>query len=168
MSEAFKESDALSPPENSAKATTVTRISPACRSLDNPESDQIPVPLGKVVGGPERTLTQLYRSGQFALYEARNDRGVLTSFEVIKIRVKPAQTLFGRDYPAREVYPSSAKNNRDWGSQAWTLPSWGRHLADQFLGRLKSGEQPRAILSSLSRNKSDNFSAKEAARSQFC
>jgi hypothetical protein len=35
---------------------------------------------------------------------------------VIRIRRLPAQTLFGREYPEREAYPS----DEQWGSLAWS------------------------------------------------
>jgi hypothetical protein len=36
--------------------------------------------------------------------------------EVVVIRVRPAGTVFGREYPARETYPFS----EEWGEFGWT------------------------------------------------
>jgi hypothetical protein len=44
-------------------------------------------------------------------------------YEVIRIKIAPAETKFGKFYPERELYPSSSKNSSDWGDIAW---SYGR------------------------------------------
>jgi hypothetical protein len=36
-------------------------------------------------------------------------------YEVFRIKVSPPKTMFGKDYPEREVYPG----NEDFGSWAW-------------------------------------------------
>ena len=53
-------------------------------------------------------------------------------YEVIIIKVLPAETIVGRDYPEREAYPSSAKNSDDWGNIAW---SYGRSQLKDALER---------------------------------
>jgi hypothetical protein len=46
-------------------------------------------------------------------------------FEVVKLRVAPHETIFGRDYPERELYPA----DEDWGQTGFTLPYNQPHLA---------------------------------------
>ena len=68
-----------------------------------------------------RTLRQLKREGAVAVYDVRNAGNTLYGFEVILVKVAPAETIMGREYPEREVYPSSAKNSDDWGTLAWSF-----------------------------------------------
>jgi hypothetical protein len=44
---------------------------------------------------------------------------MLVGFEVIRIKIAPAETKFGKFYPERELYPPSAKNSSDWVDVAW-------------------------------------------------
>ncbi len=59
------------------------------------------------------TLKQVWREGDRAIYEYHG------GFEVIHIKTAPAQTIYGRDYPEREVYPT----DNDWGTYAITRPA---------------------------------------------
>ena len=68
-----------------------------------------------------RTLRQLKREGNVAIYDVRNAGNTLYGFEVIIVKVAPAETIMGREYPEREVYPSSRKESDDWGSLAWSF-----------------------------------------------
>ena len=53
---------------------------------------------------------QVKRTKNCALY--KTGRG---DFEVFKIKVSPAQEIYGKEYPERETYPS----NEDFGKTAW-------------------------------------------------
>jgi hypothetical protein len=63
-----------------------------------------------------RTLKQIKRQGSVALYELYGPRGQLYGFEVVVIRVRRTEELFGRWYPERETYPG----NEDWGTYGWS------------------------------------------------
>ena len=56
------------------------------------------------------TSTLVKRTKKKAMY--RRSDGV---YEVFKIKIKKEQTVFGRFYPNREVYPG----NEDFGDWAW-------------------------------------------------
>lgn len=66
--------------------------------------------LEKIVKNNGTIHTQLERTEKAAIYET--GRG---DFEVFKIKTAPAQEIYGKEYPEREVYPS----NEDFGSIAW-------------------------------------------------
>ena len=82
-----------------------------------------------------RILRQLKREGTTAIYEVLSDGGgFLYGYEVIRIKRVPAEEKFGKSYPERELYPSSAKNSLDWGTIAW---SWGRNQKEHAFGQFK-------------------------------
>jgi hypothetical protein len=60
-------------------------------------------------------LRQVRREGRVAIYEKSKD-GQPRGFEVVVLRIRPAETLFGRPYPQRESYPSS----EHWGIYGWS------------------------------------------------
>jgi hypothetical protein len=64
-----------------------------------------------------RTLRQLKRIGMVAIYELRNQGELLYGYEVVRIKVSPAEEMFGKSYPERELYPSSS----DLGTIAWSF-----------------------------------------------
>jgi hypothetical protein len=64
-------------------------------------------------------LRQIKREGNIAIY-SRTKEGGIEAYEVIKIRVRPARTLFGHHTPGREVYPS-AKEFGHFGKFVTTL-----------------------------------------------
>jgi len=64
---------------------------------------------------------QVMRSGNIAIFE-RWKPSQTHHFEVILIRVQKPSHRFGKDYPAKERYPSAA----EWGVFAWTC----RDLSD--------------------------------------
>jgi hypothetical protein len=64
----------------------------------------------------DRTLKQIKHQGSVALYELHGPQGILYGLEVIVIRIRRAEELFGRSYPQREVYPS----NEEWGTYGWS------------------------------------------------
>jgi len=90
-----------------------------------------------------RTLRQLKRTGMIAIYEVRNAGEMLYGYEVIKIKVAPEREVFGKLYPERELYPSSAKESTDWGTIAW---SFGRNQKNEalamFNGLIKKANKP--------------------------
>ena len=59
---------------------------------------------------------QLARVGALAIYQ-QSKGGRITSYELIRIQVRPAETIRGREYPERECYPSA----ESWGTDAWTI-----------------------------------------------
>ena len=67
-----------------------------------------------------RTLRQLKRNGLVAIYDLRGKGNALYGYEVIIIKIAPAGTVFGKQYPERELYPSSSKESDDWGTIAWS------------------------------------------------
>lgn len=67
------------------------------------------------------TLRQVERKGEFAIY-AQLKGGATISYEVIRVQTKPAETIFSKTYPEREVYPS----NEAWGQDAWTCTTLSR------------------------------------------
>ena len=54
--------------------------------------------------------TLVKREGRLCMYK-RSDN----VYEVFLVVVQPAATLFGKDYPAHEIYPG----NEDFGYTAW-------------------------------------------------
>jgi hypothetical protein len=63
-----------------------------------------------------RTLKQVKREGMVALYELHGANGLLYGYEVILVRVLPAQEIMGRQYPEREAFPA----NESWGKEGWS------------------------------------------------
>lgn len=61
-------------------------------------------------------LRQIKRIGDIAVYE-QSKAGRILSYEVARIQVRKAETICGRSYPAREVYPS----NETWGTDGFTI-----------------------------------------------
>jgi hypothetical protein len=56
---------------------------------------------------------------------------VLYGYEVVIVKIAPAEEILGRQYLEREVYPSSRKDSDDWGRIAW---SYSRdHFQDALL-----------------------------------
>jgi hypothetical protein len=76
--------------------------------------------LATVVRYQGRALRQLKRVGSVAIYDVRNAGNMLYGYEVIIIKVAPREEVFGKEYPERELYPSSTKNSEDWGTLAWS------------------------------------------------
>jgi hypothetical protein len=90
-----------------------------------------------------RTLKQLKRQGRVAIYELLGRGGVLYGYEVVIVKIRPAENAFGRDYPEREGYPA----NEDWGHLAWSYPTDGiREAEKRFDGLLKAIQEGRLKL----------------------
>lgn len=70
-----------------------------------------------------RTLQQVKREGRIAFYELYGPNGTLYGFEVIIVKLHPAEAIRGKEYPEREGYSS----NEDWGKLAW---SYGRNFGE--------------------------------------
>ena len=68
--------------------------------------------LPKGTGISNLVSTLVKRSGDICMYE-RSDN----VWEVFYVEIKPAFTLKGKSYPAREVYPS----NEDFGDTAFSF-----------------------------------------------
>ena len=62
-------------------------------------------------------FTQLDRNCDFAVYKKQPRHTRTHSFEVVRIRHRPAETIYNKDYPLREVYPG----NEQWGTDGWTF-----------------------------------------------
>lgn len=77
-----------------------------------------------------RTLKQTKREGRVALYELYGAGGVLYGYEVIIVKIHPAESIRGHEYPEREGYPA----NEDWGTLAW---SYGRNDQNGALARFQ-------------------------------
>lgn len=60
---------------------------------------------------------QLDRDVDFALYEKRRLKYTAITYEVIRIRHRPAEKVFDVQYPLREVYPA----NETWGTDGWSF-----------------------------------------------
>jgi len=58
----------------------------------------------------------IQRTGDVALFEKRKPAHSRESFEVVIIQKHPAETICGREYPARESMPPSEA----WGTSGWT------------------------------------------------
>lgn len=84
-------------------------------------------PLAKSIPAEDRTLKQIQRQGAVALYKLIGETGQLYGYEVVRIRKLPAQTIFDKEYPEREAYPTSEQ----WGYLGWSFPaaSWGKTAA---------------------------------------
>jgi hypothetical protein len=90
-----------------------------------------------------RTLRQLKRTGLIAIYDVRNEGQMLYGFEVVKIKVAPEAEIFGKQYPERELYPSSAKESADWGTVAWSFGTTQKRQAlAMFNGLVKNSSKP--------------------------
>jgi hypothetical protein len=73
-----------------------------------------------------RKLKQLQRSDTVAIYELIGYQGLRYGFEVIRIKAKKKEIVFGTEQPEREAYPSDS----DFGRLAW---SFGRsHWKEAF------------------------------------
>lgn len=65
------------------------------------------------------TYTQVMRTESKALYESDGD-----FYEVFRIKIRPAEEAFGREYPEREIYPG----NEDFGKFAWCYSQYENAL----------------------------------------
>lgn len=63
------------------------------------------------------TFHQIARNGNVVMLGKNKENHSRLSFEVIIIQHHPAQTIHGREYPARESMPPS----ESWGISGWTF-----------------------------------------------
>ena len=61
----------------------------------------------------------LERMGDVAILEKSKPHHPSASYEVVIVQRHPAQSIHGRDYPARESMPPS----ESWGALGWSLAS---------------------------------------------
>ena len=72
-----------------------------------------PLPLEITQSGGHH-YRQKWRDEHAAVYEQRNPFGAFVGYEAIAIKRQAACRVFGRQYPAKEIYPCS----EDWGKLA--------------------------------------------------
>jgi hypothetical protein len=77
-------------------------------------------------GANERKYRQIWRQDMVAILEARNQSGVIVSYETVIIHVQTGRERFGKMYGSKEMYPS----NEDFGRKGWALPT--RELAERW------------------------------------
>ncbi len=68
---------------------------------------------------------QMRRHGKVALFLKAKRGHSHTTYETVIIQTHPAERVFGRDLPDREVMPSS----ETWGTQGWSDSDLERALA---------------------------------------
>jgi hypothetical protein len=74
-------------------------------------------PLPKKFGYSDHTLEQAWRDDNHAVYRHFGAVGQFIGWEAIRIKKVEPKTIFGRSYPAREVYPST----KDFGRYALSV-----------------------------------------------
>lgn len=80
---------------------------------------------------------QVERYGELAIYEQTHAHGPMVRYEVVRIRVCPAQVILsGSRLPEREVYPSSSSWGKD-GFTTYTLAE-ARELLGPWLARVEA------------------------------
>src|SRR6516165_9022974 len=72
-----------------------------------------PLPLEITQNGGHH-YSQIWRDDYAAVYEQRNPFGAFLGYEVIAVKRQEPCRVFGRQYPAKEIYPCS----EDWGKLA--------------------------------------------------
>ncbi len=109
--------------------------------MQTPFPAMIPLPKTFRQGGFDFRL--LKRRGSVALF-AKSKGGGRDHHELVIIQQRPAETIYGRQYPARETMPSS----EDWGTYGWSphnLAEAERRfamLADQWAAKPKPEPEP--------------------------
>jgi len=81
---------------------------------------------------------QVWRDVYAAVYEQQNAFGAFLGYEAIAIKRAGPCHAFGKDYPARELYPC----NEDWGKLAISVSDLDRAMdaAKEFSHRAKKRE----------------------------
>jgi hypothetical protein len=74
-------------------------------------------PLDIEIGHDGRKLHQLHRTGNIAMYELRNEQGLLLGYEVIKTRIQKETERYGNILAEREIYPCDSQ----FGSMGWSF-----------------------------------------------
>lgn len=83
----------------------------------------------------DHRLDQVWRDETHAVYKHFGNRGQFIGWEAIKIKRKPAEVVFEKSYPNREVYPSDAKGSMDFGTIAFSVGA--QHDLDYAIERAK-------------------------------
>jgi hypothetical protein len=82
---------------------------------------------------------QVWRDENCAVYEQRGHYDQLLGYEAIVIKHQKAKELFGRHYPAKELYPVS----EDWGRLAVTKENFGKAKAAALKLAKRQSEKSR-------------------------
>jgi hypothetical protein len=92
---------------------------------------------------------QVWRDDHAAVYEQHNAIRLL-GYEAITIKKQEAKSMFGKDYPAKELYPCS----EDWGTLAFTTNSLEKAMAyAQSLSKRVETARQKAISSTRIRQR---------------
>ena len=83
-----------------------------------------PLPLEITQNGGHH-YCQVWRDDYAAVYEQRNPFGAFVGYEAIAIKRQEPCRVFGRHYPAKELYPCS----EDWGKLAISTSDLDRAMA---------------------------------------
>jgi hypothetical protein len=92
------------------------------RHPDGPQSHKTPTRKGfgalpAQLCHSDHRLEQVWRDSTHAVYKHFGASGQYIGWEAIKIKRKPAERIFDKDYPERELYPSA----RDFGRYALSV-----------------------------------------------
>ena len=92
---------------------------------------------------------QVWRDDYAAVYEQRNAFGAFIGYEAISIKRQEACRVFGRQYPAKEIYPCS----EDWGKLAISTSLLDRAMdaAREYSKRAKQSLKTRQKAADSSR-----------------
>lgn len=112
---AFSDSDTETTPSTTLPEIVEEMPTP-CDPLPVDSDGYLQLPLKLKTG--DFVMTQVMRTSTKAIYEGQN------GYEVIRITKRPAESFFGRQYPARESYPSTS----DWGTLAWSYITFPKAL----------------------------------------
>jgi hypothetical protein len=104
----------MSAPQKKANARQVTRSSA--------EKYQ-PLAIEIVQNGGHH-YRQIWRDDHAAVYEQRNPFGAFIGYEAIAIKRQEPCRVFGRQYPAKEIYPCS----EHWGKLAISVSDFDRAM----------------------------------------
>ena len=72
----------------------------------HPAMSYEPLPLEITQNGGHH-YSQIWRDDYAAVYEQRNPFGAFLGYEVIAVKRQEPCRVFGRQYPAKEIYPCS-------------------------------------------------------------
>ena len=81
---------------------------------------------------------QVYRNHNFAIYSQWSGN-VIIAYELIKIRKRKDRILFGKHYPAPEVYPDT----KSWGNEGWSFKNLNQAMKrlSEYSNNLQNLEQ---------------------------
>ena len=99
-----------------------------------------PLPI-KITQNGGHHYRQVWRDENAAVYEQRNGFGAFIGYEAIAIKRADPCHVFGKDYPAREIYPWA----EDWGRLAISTSDLDRAMdsAKHFSQRAKQSRKAR-------------------------